>query len=66
VPPLTGRRQRRGDAYGKLKKKKVTCGCVHFEGQVIDSRAKDIEDEVESVPSTPNSSDNEQVDEESV
>ena len=54
------------DAYGKLKKKKVSfVDASTFEGQVIDrDEPRDIEDEVESVPSTPNSSDNEQVDEE--
>lgn len=54
------------DKYGKLNRKKVNfVDASTFEGQEIDrNEPRDIEDEIESVPSTPNSSDNEEVDEE--
>lgn len=65
-PPVDNDANEEEDAYGKLKRKKVNfVDASTFEGQEIDrNEPRDIEDEVESVPSTPGSSDNEEVDEE--
>lgn len=53
------------DAYGKLKRKKVSFVSYEtFEGQEISDHEQNPEDEVESVPSTPHESDNENIDEE--
>jgi CD2 antigen cytoplasmic tail-binding protein 2 len=53
------------DAYGKLKRKQVKfVDYTKFEGQEVSDEEKDVDDEEESVPSTPNDSDDEIIDEE--
>lgn len=53
------------DAYGKLKRKQVQfVDYTTFDGQEVSDEEKDVEDEEESVPSTPNESDDEIIDEE--
>ena len=55
------------DAYGKLKRKKVNfVDYKTFEGQEIDRNERDVDDEEESLPSTPGGSDDEEVIDEEV
>ena len=53
------------DVYGKLKRKQVKfVDYTEIEWQEFSEEEKDIEDEEESIPSTPNDSDDEIIDEE--
>src|SRR5271170_6778824 len=53
------------DKYGKLKRKQVKfVDYTKFIGQEVSDEEKDVEDQEESVPSTPNESDDEIIDEE--
>lgn len=53
------------DEYGKLKPKKIKFVDINnIEGQEFSDEEKDVEDEEESLPSTPNDSDEEELDEE--
>jgi len=53
------------DEYGKLKPKKIKFVDIgEIEGQEFSDEEKDVEDEEESLPSTPHDSDDEELDEE--
>jgi CD2 antigen cytoplasmic tail-binding protein 2 len=55
------------DAYGKLKRKKVNfVSYKTFQGQELSDDEPDVEDELESIPSTPGASDDEEIIDEEV